>query len=80
MKYCIEYLVRIKILNESFQDEWFNGLKTEHFREKFLEPQIKDINFCGIHLKFINYSASQIKQKSWWDYVHNHELAIPEEP
>jgi hypothetical protein len=34
--------------------------------EKFVRPIIKEIDFCGIKYKFLNYSASQIKSKSWW--------------
>ena len=71
LKSCIEYLVRVNILSENYQNEWFNTSDTSKLLEEFVTPNIKEIQFCGINLKFLNYSASQIKQKSWWDYVDN---------
>lgn len=71
LKSCIEYLVRVNILSENYQNEWFNTSDTSRLLEEFVTPNIKEISYCGINLKFLNYSASQIKQKSWWDYVDN---------
>jgi hypothetical protein len=56
-------------------DEYYNELKNVHLLETFVKSSIQQIKFCGIEFRFLNYSASQIKQKSWWNYVDNNSLA-----
>ena len=53
-------------MNDTYQDEWFNTEKTDHLLNTFAETAIRHIKYCGITYKFLNYSNSQIKQKSWW--------------
>lgn len=74
LKYVIEYMARINLMNDSFEDEFFNSDKFNELIDTFVKPSIHGIKFCGVDLKFLNYSASQIKQKSWWDYVDNHKF------
>lgn len=80
LKLSIEYLARIHIMSESFQDEWFNSPSSETLLDTFVRPIIPEFTFCGILFKFLNYSASQIKQKSWWDYVDNHAFGDSRPP
>lgn len=61
LKYCLEYLVRVNILGDNFRDEWFNSADAAPLLEQFVTPAINQISYCGIDLKFLNYSASQIK-------------------
>jgi hypothetical protein len=58
MKIAIEYLVRINVKNDNFQDEWFNRRDSDRLLEEFIEPLIKEVKICGIHLKFLNYTNS----------------------
>lgn len=71
---CIEYLARVSVMNDWFAEEFFNSDNTRHLLKTFIEPAIERITVCGVKFKFLNYSASQIKQKSWWDYVDNHQF------
>lgn len=72
LKYNIEYLTRVKIISEDYTEEWFNKENQVQLLDSFVKRYIRNIWFCGVHMKFLNYSASQIKSKSWWAYVDNH--------
>lgn len=72
MKFNIEYLMRIKIMQENMQEEHFVSDNQDLILKTFVKPYLETIWFCGMHLMFLNYSPSQIKQKSWWVFVHNH--------
>ena len=58
MKYCIEYLVRVNIKSESLEEEWFSNEKSTHLLSTFVESALENIHYCGIHFKYLNYSAS----------------------
>lgn len=58
MKHSLEYLIRITVMNECFQDEYFCNSKTEYLLDSFIEPCINQMEFCGMTFKFLNYSAS----------------------
>ena len=79
LKQFLEYMVRINIVTETMKVEFYANPATANLLESFVEPAITAIDFCGIQLKFLNYTASQIKQKSWWQYVDNHGFLEYEE-
>ena len=76
IKYLIEYMTRINILNDYLSSEWYNNERNEPLLKSFVEPAIREVNICGINFKYLNHSASQIKEKSWWQYADNHGFKV----
>lgn len=58
MKEILEYMVRVNIMDENQKEVFFNHENYDHILDTFIRPAIKDLDFCGIHTKFLNYSAS----------------------
>ena len=76
VKSALEYFVRINILDDDLREIWFNET-SRSLLSYFVQPSVNSIKFCDIDLKFLNYSASQIKQKSWWMFADNHGIEQP---
>ena len=73
VKTALEYFVRINILDDDQREIWFNET-SRALLSRFVQPSVNSVKICGVNLKFLNYSASQIKQKSWWMFVDNHGI------
>lgn len=58
IKYLIEYMTRINILNDYQSQEWFNNDRNEPLLKSFVEPVIREVSICGINFKYLNHSAS----------------------
>ena len=57
---------------------WFNKEHEDLMLKEHVKKAIKGISFCGMDLSFLNYSASQIKSRSWWQYIDNHGILSSE--
>jgi hypothetical protein len=81
-KKVLEYFVRINIISENKTDLFFNTKKSQKLLNNFVKNSVDDVKFCGIELKFLGYSNSQIKGKSWWMFIKNHKIKfdLPDSP
>lgn len=66
MKNLLDYLVRVNILGDDLREQHYNHQMQANILRHFVKPSIKRIEVAGINLEFFAYSASMIKQRSWW--------------
>jgi hypothetical protein len=74
VKHKLEYFVRVNLVGENNEEMWFNKEHEDLMLRNHVKKSIKQIQLCGMDLQFLNYSASQIKSRSWWMYVDNHGI------